>query len=100
MDPIKKYILSEKDFGVIDKELDKREKKIEKMPKDSASNFRKMMTMQMKEIMNSFMFEYKSNCPPDHTKDPKTGKCVKNPYDEEIEGKEDYDKRPMGGKVI
>jgi hypothetical protein len=58
LDPITKHILSEGELEKVDKELGNKEKDIKDIPKDS-----------------------------DHTKDPKTGKCSKNPHDEEVDDK-------------
>lgn len=88
IDPITKYIL-EDPMDKADKKLDNTEKEIKDMPKDSEANLRKMKSMPVGEILNRFMFEYvsESDCPPDNTKDPKTGKCSKNPHDEEVDDK-------------
>jgi len=90
MDPITKYILSEVGMETIDKDLDKNEKEIKQIPKDSSANLKQMKNTPVKEILHRYMFEYisKSDCPPDSTKDPKTGECSKNPHDEEVDDKE------------
>jgi len=89
LDPITKYILSD-GMDAVDKELDDTEDEIKDIPKNSADNMSKMKSMPVGEILNRFMFEYiaHNDCPPDHTKDPQTGKCSKNPHDEEVDDKE------------
>jgi hypothetical protein len=89
LDPITKHILSEGELEKVDKELGNKEKDIKDIPKDSEDNLKSMKSMPIEEILNRFMFEYISqdDCPPDHTKDPKTGKCSKNPHDEEVDDK-------------
>ena len=91
LDPITKYILTEGQMDAIDKQLDDTEKKVKDMPKNSADNMRSMSSKSVKELLNRFMFEYiaHDDCPPDHTKDPQTGKCSKNPHDEEVDDKAD-----------
>lgn len=98
IDPITKFILSEETFEDIDKELDQKEKDIKDIPDKSDENMRKVAAMPAQEVLNRFMFEYISqdDCPPDHTKDPKTGKCSKNPHDEEIDDKENTMKGGFG----
>ncbi len=85
IDPITKYILDEAGGEAIDKELDKKEKEIKNMPEVGDTPM-----PATSEVLNRFMFEYvsDSDCPPDHTKDPQTGKCSKNPSDEEVDDKE------------
>jgi len=97
IDPITKYIL-EGGMDGMDKELNNTEKEIKKMPKDSESNLKKMKSVPVKEVLDRFMFEYvsHSDCPPDNTKDPQTGKCSKNPDDEEVDDKADTMKGGAG----
>jgi len=93
LDAITEYILSEDDSAKIDKELDNKEKEIEKMPKVGDTRM-----PVASEVLNRFMFEYiaSDDCPPDHTKDPQTGKCSKNPHDEEVDDKESTMKGGLG----
>jgi len=93
IDPITKYILAEENYKDIDKDLDQKEKKIKSMPKVGDTPMPTTV-----EVLNRYMFEYvlSDDCPPDHTKDPQTGKCSKNPHDEEVEGKQNYKKGAVG----
>lgn len=111
LDPITKYILSEQadeedrgqkeKFKDIDRKININTQAADDMRDASEDNLRKMAAMPT-EVLNRFMFEYISHddCPPNHTKDPQTGKCVKNPYDEEIDSEEyGKGKRPPVGHI-